>query len=101
MTTVEFTADNAMKCRCGACPVQTSSACVADKNAKLAAQMEAGMEAMPQPSDVPGLYCGTGVATCDDLDPESTCICASCPVFAENGLDGWKYCVRGDASSVS
>ena len=56
----EFTKDNALKCMCSKCPVQLESACVAGKNAAMVKAMEDGMEGMPAPSDIPGLYCSTG-----------------------------------------
>jgi hypothetical protein len=80
--------------------VQADSACAADKGAKIAAAMETGMEAMPAPDDIAGLYCSTGTASCDDLDVSKNCICGGCEVFSANGLKGWKYCERGDAATI-
>lgn len=100
MASVEFTKDNVMKCICGKCPVQAESACIADKSGKLMAGMESGMDEMPAPADVPGLYCSTGVASCDDLDFSQDCICPGCPVHVENGLTQWKYCERGSAAEI-
>lgn len=104
MPEVAFTKDNAMRCLCPRCPVQDGSACAAEKSAKLAAAMEAGSigtgDAMPTPTEFAGLYCSSGVATCDDLDFALQCICAGCDVFAENGLGQWKYCQRGAASAI-
>ncbi len=100
--TVQFTKDNTMKCLCGRCPVQAESVCVADKSLALAEAMKADGESMPMPSgaDVPGVYCATGVAACNDLDVSQTCICMQCLVYGEGGLQGWKYCERGSAAEV-
>jgi hypothetical protein len=100
MPSVEFNKDNMMKCICGQCPVQTESACVADKNAMVMSAMESGMEGMPAEDAVPGLYCSTGIAACDDLDFSKHCICPGCPVFTENGLAQNKYCERGSAATI-
>ena len=100
--TVEFTKYNAMKCICGQCPVQKESACVAAKNAALGAAMEAGGDSMTMPAadGVPGLYCASGVSSCDDLDLSQTCICMECPVHDDTSLRGWKYCEHGSATEV-
>jgi hypothetical protein len=100
MPIVEFTKDNAMKCLCGGCPVQTQSACVAEKSAALKAAMETGMEGMPTPDALAGLYCATGTAACDDLDFSQSCHCMSCPVYSDAGLTQWKYCERGAAAAI-
>ena len=100
MPSVEFTKDNALKCMCSKCPVQEKSACVAGKNAAMMKAMEEGMEGMPAASDVAGLYCSTGSATCGDLDVTQNCICSRCSVFSENGLTQWKYCERGNAEAI-
>jgi hypothetical protein len=100
MPSVEFSKDNMMKCICGSCPVQTESACAAEKNAMIKTAMESGMESMPAEGAVPGLYCATGVAACDDLDLSKHCICPGCPVLTENGLTQNKYCERGNAETI-
>lgn len=101
MAGVQFDKDNAMTCICTKCPVQTASACATDKVARLTAVMRSGtMQGMPSAADVPGLYCSTGAATCDDLARAQTCICEQCAVHAANGLTGWKYCEGGAAAQV-
>ena len=100
MASVDFTLENAIKCLCGTCPVQADSVCVTEKNTKLGEAMKAGMDGMPSPANVAGLYCSTGVATCTDLDFAKQCKCAGCEVFAENGLGQWKYCERGNAATI-
>jgi hypothetical protein len=79
---VPFTAENVAKCICEQCPVQTGSACVKEKLAK-AAQ---GSGALPEPEDVPGLYCATGAAACNDIDTRQMCICGDCPIWKEYNL---------------
>lgn len=100
MANVDFTRENVTKCLCGTCPVQADSACVTEKDTKLGEAMKAGMDGMPSPADVAGLYCSTGVATCNDLDFAQPCVCADCEVFAENGLGQGYYCERGNAATI-
>jgi hypothetical protein len=100
MAAVDFNMDNMMKCICTTCPVQAQSACAMDKGAKVMGAMESGMEGLPAQGDVPGLYCSTGTASCDDLDFSGNCICAGCAVYAENGLTQYKYCERGSAATI-
>jgi hypothetical protein len=92
---VQFTLDNIDKCQCLNCPVQHDSSCAMDK----AKAMQPGQ--MPQSqSDVPKVYCSQGTAACDDLDFSQRCICPTCAVWAENGLDNYKYCQNGPASQI-
>jgi hypothetical protein len=44
-------------------------------------------EVQMNPGDVPGVYCGSGKAACDDLDTSQMCICGTCPVWAECDLE--------------
>jgi hypothetical protein len=54
----------------------------------------------PPAADLPGLYCSSGVATCQDLDFDGICRCMGCVVYAENVLDQSKYCRRGSAAKI-
>ena len=55
----------------------------------------------PEPSDVPGMYCASGTATCSDLDSGKMCNCPNCDVFKENNLKqgepGGYFCQKGAA----
>ena len=64
-------------------PCQAESEC-AQAKMKMLQESMTGMS--PKPSDVPGMYCTTGTATCGDLDPNKTCNCPNCDVFKENNL---------------
>jgi hypothetical protein len=33
--------------------------------------------------NIPGVYCSSGTATCTDLNPNMSCICGTCSVFAD------------------
>lgn len=97
MVNIDFNMDNIQKCLCPGCPVQAKSECVQDKLSK----MQSRSGGLPSTEDVPQVYCGTGKATCNDLDPNQSCQCPKCEVWKEYKLgeaepDSY-YCVRGDA----
>ena len=56
---------------------------------------------MPKPEDMPGPYCGIGVAACNDLDFTKMCLCSGCQVFKDFNLSKGKpvtyYCRDGNA----
>ena len=93
---IEFTRENITKCLCPQCPVQAESECAQTKMKMLQESMR-GMS--PEPSDVPGVYCATGIATCNGLDPTKMCNCPNCDVFKENNLEQGKpngyFCQKG------
>jgi hypothetical protein len=55
---------------------------------------------LPSAQDMPGLYCATGKAICDDLDYSQSCSCPTCGVWVDNRLDSLKYCGQGSASQI-
>ena len=97
-TAVPFIKANVARCMCRQCPVQGKSNCV---NGKLARLKDALSQSPLKREDIPQVYCGTGTAFCTDLDFNKTCICGSCPVFAEfrlaSGKPIGKYCQQGMA----
>jgi hypothetical protein len=102
MARVEFTLENADKCQCPKCPVQASSNCAQDKIQNvmdMQRQDQPADEAVPDPQEMPGLYCAeaVGKSTCQDLDFEQTCICGTCAVHQENNLMAGYYCRAGSA----
>ena len=82
---------------CSLCPVQADSKCVQEKlqsSKKLMESMPAG--GVPDPEEVPGIYCSTGKATCEDLKFDRECICGTCEVWKESynknyGVDGVNF----------
>lgn len=100
---VPFTQDNGMRCICGRCPVQAESKCATGKMEKMKEMMAGNPETamIPEPEDVPGLYCSTGTAACKDLEFKQMCICDSCPIWAEYALPSADpmnyYCKEGKA----
>lgn len=99
MQPVEYTTDNAQKCWCGQCPVQKQSSCA--KQEYQAAEPKLQQGEMPPPDQMPGLYCGTGTASCDDLQPVERCLCPECLVWGEHKLLSNHYCVQGSAEEVA
>jgi len=84
---VPYAAENIKRCRCSECPVQADSDCAKDKLQKSKQEMEkmpAGK--VPNPEDVPGIYCSTGKARCQDLNFDRQCICGSCEVWKDYKL---------------
>lgn len=98
MPDVPYTRKNAALCRCYACPVQKDSACAQEKVSAVYATLTTADP--PPPAELPGMYCTTGVAVCNDLDFDGLCQCMSCAVYRINALDQWNYCQRGPASEI-
>ena len=85
---VPYARSSINKCRCSQCPVQIDSKCIKDKLESSKTEMSkipAGE--VPDPEDVPGIYCSTGKATCQDLNPDRQCICNTCDVWKEYDLE--------------
>ncbi len=100
---VPFTVDNIKKCMCPKCPVQTDSKCSMDKLDNFVRGLEnAQEEDVPEPQNVPGVYCSTGKATCQDLNPKKQCICSTCKVWKEYHLQKINpvlyFCIKGKAA---
>jgi len=95
---VPFVLDNVSKCMCPGCPVQTQSKCVAGLKSRLT---EALKKNPLRREEIPGVYCGSGKATCADLDPKKNCVCGGCAVFSRYGLAKGKpagyFCRDGTA----
>jgi hypothetical protein len=84
---VPYSKENINRCRCPQCPVQADSRCAQDEIQSSKQAMEnlpAGE--IPNPEDVPGVYCSEGKARCEDLDFGRQCICNSCDVWKEYDL---------------
>lgn len=97
--------ENIQKCICTTCPVQAESKCAKEKAIKMQEIMQKMAESeeitMPAPEDVPGMYCATGKATCNDIDPSKECQCANCLIWEENDLENGQpigvFCRDGKA----
>lgn len=100
---VPYSQENINRCRCPLCPVQADSKCVKDKLENLKKEMEIlPADENPEPDDVPGVYCSTSRATCEDLNPGRQCICNTCDVWKEYLLEKGKpslyFCQNGPAT---
>ncbi len=95
---VPFTRPNAKNCICWRCPVQSDSQCIADKGEKLGDVLTTQFFTADM---VPGLYCSSGVATCQDIDASRSCICPECQVWKSYDLvrstPTDHYCKNGNA----
>lgn len=56
---------------------------------------------LPSAQEMPGMYCSTGQAACDDLDYEQWCVCPTCRVWIDNRLEDTRYCHTGSASQAT
>lgn len=100
---VPYESENINRCRCPQCPVQTNNQCVQNKNKSSKQAMENLPEGeVPDPEDVPGVYCSTGKATCQNLHVDRQCICGSCEVWKEYNLTNANpnnhFCQHGRAT---
>ena len=98
---IPFTKENIIKCLCSTCPVQEDSQCAKEKMMKIQEMMQSEEEMMPQPRDLPGMYCANGKAICVDIDTSKNCICPDCAIHKEYNLDNadptFLYCKDGKA----
>ena len=95
MPSVAYTKDNIDKCWCGTCPVQFKSAC-----AKEFYEASKGIETLPPPERLAGLYCSTGKTICTDVEFVNLCNCPACLVWGENKLASNHYCKLGSADQL-
>ena len=85
---VPYAVNNIEKCMCPQCPVQADSVCTLDKIGNLKNEMKSlGKDEVSEPYKVPGVYCSSGTATCNDLDPNRDCICKTCSVWDDYCLE--------------
>lgn len=95
---VPFDVATVGQCLCPGCPVQIDSQCIARQRAGLE---EALARDLLKHEEIPGGYCGADKASCTDIDPTQTCLCAGCPVFERYDLaaaqPGGFYCREGAA----
>lgn len=94
--------ENLEKCICGTCPVQADSACSKKKMEELNDILQKiKANEIPEPQDVPALYCATSKTICEDMDYSKMCQCNDCPIWDEYGLlEGEPmgyYCRDGEA----
>lgn len=84
---VPYTEENINRCRCPQCPVQANSRCAQSEVQSASQSLEnAPAGEVPDPKNIPGVYCSEGAATCQDLDFDRQCICGSCEVWKEYDL---------------
>lgn len=93
MVKIDFSVKNIKRCLCPACPVQKESECAEGKRRimlEIAYSSESGMYF--ERDRVPGMYCTTGKALCEDLNFNKDCQCQNCPVYKEYGLKNRYFC---------
>jgi NifB/MoaA-like Fe-S oxidoreductase len=103
MAKIEFSMENILKCLCSKCAVQIESSCVKDKQKIMLLMTQQDLDSpMRMDSErVPGVYCATGQATCNDIDTKKVCKCNECTIWDENNLKfrqpGRYFCRDGEA----
>ncbi|MZP67146.1 MAG: DUF2769 domain-containing protein [Bacteroidales bacterium] len=95
MAKVDYTKNNIDHCLCGKCPVQINSKCAHDMYNNIK-----DIQSLPKPEQVPGIYCSSGRATCNDLQVVQNCLCPGCLVWADYSLASNHYCARGSAAQT-
>lgn len=100
---VPYVKENINRCRCSQCPVQTNSRCAQSEVQSTKQTLKnAPAGEVPDPENVPGVYCSEGTATCQDLDFDRQCICSSCEVWKEYDLKNANpnnhFCQHGRAT---
>ncbi len=98
VTRIPFVIANVDRCLCPKCQVQGDSVCVTEKMALIGGDVRG---TLPTPEEMPGEYCSSGTATCQDIDASRVCSCFGCPVYSDYKLaDGQPtcyYCRDGSA----
>lgn len=83
---VALNIENIQKCACFQCQVQAESKCVQNKMYMLKEMMKIEKDIIPEPENIPKMYCATGIAACSDINTDKICNCPNCEVFKENKL---------------
>jgi Protein of unknown function (DUF2769) len=102
MVGIDFSMENIKKCLCNKCAVQIESQCVKDKQKimLLITQQDLDSPMRMDEERVPGLYCSTGRATCQDIDTKKVCKCNECSIWHEYGLESQRYFCRDGSAQV-
>lgn len=112
------------KCICSMCPVQTGSACSTAKMKKLKDSIKMSLPStsvgsgimgsmfiqedinmqeakLPEPREIPAVYCSIDKAACSDLNINKGCICTDCQNYRDYSLAAGRpvehYCFNGRA----
>lgn len=81
---IELNIENIQKCACLECPIQTESKCAQNKIENIQEMRKIEKNIVPKPENIPGMYCITGITTCNDFKIKETCNCSNCNIFKEN-----------------
>lgn len=73
MPKISNTKENFAKCICNGCPTSQADSCATENKEKL--------------------YCAIGKSNCDLA--RKGCICGACPVWSENKLEKFYFCLNG------
>lgn len=104
MVSINYDRDSYNRCNCGGCPAQLESKCVQDLESRLALKKEQIQREgeMPDPDEMPGVYCAdpVGKSSCVDIQASKSCLCPACTLAIMEGLENSYYCLKGSAGEV-
>lgn len=86
-STIELNIENIQKCACLECPSQIESKCAQNKIKNMQEMMKIEKNIVPNPRNIPGMYCINGLTSCNDFNTDETCKCTVCDIFKENKLE--------------
>lgn len=84
---IELNIENIQKCACLECPIQIESKCAQNKIKNMQEMMKIEKNIVPNPRNIPGMYCINGLTSCNDFNTDKTCKCTVCNIFKENKLE--------------
>lgn len=84
---VKLNIENIQKCACIQCQVQAENLCAKSKIENLKEMMKIEKNIVPEPKNIPGMYCMTGISKCSGLNTKKACLCPNCEIFKESAFD--------------
>lgn len=102
MVGIDFSMENIKKCLCTKCAVQIESQCVRDKQKIMLLMTQQDLDSPMRMDEerVPGLYCSTGKAICQDIDTKKVCKCNECSIWDEYKLEPRRYFCRDGSARI-
>ena len=102
MVGIDFSMENIKKCLCSKCAVQIESQCARDKQKIMLLMTQQDLDSPMRMDEerVPGLYCSTGKAICQDIDTKKVCKCNECSIWDEYKLEPQRYFCRDGSARI-
>lgn len=104
MVSINYDRESFNRCNCGGCPAQRGNECVQGQEKDLALKQEEIQREgiMPDPAEMPGVYCADSVgrSSCEGIDGKKSCLCPACVLAIMEGLENTYYCLKGSAREI-